>query len=759
MDIWEWVGETREALIENGHSRLAEVMHEVAHATCDGRHEHAEQLTIEGLSLVKDLRLPWVELFLRHWRLQSRVLHRLDASGGTMQEAISLLDFASREETRQCPQSVCVVQDFANCYAVLDGPGYVEERLSAAEETLARIDPSWSCFDCISGEKATALLDGRRFEEAVTFCKAQLGKLGDKTRYALSMNLTHAHLALGQNEEALQVVRRTNVAENGQTGAMHVRLLTCLCLARCGQTEEARPLLCPAEKVEPEDYLTWLRAVRELGPGNPGSNDWRLESAIEAMDRVLTDHDSRHTLFKIRIIAGQLAVQRGAKDSARRHLSLARSAVERLRKRDRPMLSCDALEVEIEAMPAAGIEVAGDTFEEWVESLPKDEERALEQLRLLADRFGGSVLLSLRQTSALRRLGRETDALRLLREARRRQPRDGQVALELGSALLEAGAHDEIDTLTGSASRAVRFEWGFTRSRSLVAREQADEAIRELTALAVQPGAPLSIHTLLVDVLRDQGKLEKALAHLDVVIRSSEASESFQWDRLVVATRLGRWDLVRQIATALGMELEPGEGPVEESWELCQVRLSAEDGRRELYVARRTGPVTARVVAVAPPWETQHYRDVVVFDPAPLNLDELEARRPDQDDPTLAQFVAVETVREGGYRSYMVDGVYPGEAAWTGLREELAKHEVALFIRMGPEEYTLVEGDSEEELGAVYATAAAPEAIDDSTLHRLLESLTRDYRHPLVWQELARAAGDDAAVAAHLKTIDRYGIE
>ena len=46
------------------------------------------------------------------------------------------IEFANRDETRECPQSVCVTQDLAGCYAKLDGPGYAQERLDVARETL-----------------------------------------------------------------------------------------------------------------------------------------------------------------------------------------------------------------------------------------------------------------------------------------------------------------------------------------------------------------------------------------------------------------------------------------------------------------------------------------------------------------------------------------------------------------------------------------------------------------------------------------------
>ncbi len=46
----------------------------------------------EALALAREARNPWLEVFVRHWNLQSRVLHRHEVADW-MSEAVSLLQF------------------------------------------------------------------------------------------------------------------------------------------------------------------------------------------------------------------------------------------------------------------------------------------------------------------------------------------------------------------------------------------------------------------------------------------------------------------------------------------------------------------------------------------------------------------------------------------------------------------------------------------------------------------------------------------
>src|SRR5215470_6884973 len=107
MDIWAWLRDAESDLRKSGHARLADLVDELPTACCDGNHERVESMVPEALALARAVKHPWLEVFLRHWLLQSRVLHRHDVSRDTLTQAVSLLELSSRPEARECPQSVC----------------------------------------------------------------------------------------------------------------------------------------------------------------------------------------------------------------------------------------------------------------------------------------------------------------------------------------------------------------------------------------------------------------------------------------------------------------------------------------------------------------------------------------------------------------------------------------------------------------------------------------------------------------------------
>lgn len=165
-DIWSWVHDTHGRLVESGQHRLATALAEIAGHAVDGRNEQLDAMFPEALASARALGLPWVEVFLRHWRLQN-LLNKRHQGERAMTEAVSLLEYAHREETAGCPQAVCAVQDFTICHANIDGPGYVPERLAVLEEALERVEPARACFDCLSREYADTLEDDGRAEAAL----------------------------------------------------------------------------------------------------------------------------------------------------------------------------------------------------------------------------------------------------------------------------------------------------------------------------------------------------------------------------------------------------------------------------------------------------------------------------------------------------------------------------------------------------------------------------------------------------------------
>ena len=168
MDIWAWVWDMQDKLREEGHASLADAIFKLPNDTVNGNHQEIDQY-IDGLvAEARQSGFTWVELFFRHWYMQSKILHRGEPKEA-IKEAVSLLEFAHQEENRDCPQSICTVQDLASCYGQFDGPGYAEQRIAVATEGLNKINPDWPCYKCISAEYAEALCDAKRYDECLEF--------------------------------------------------------------------------------------------------------------------------------------------------------------------------------------------------------------------------------------------------------------------------------------------------------------------------------------------------------------------------------------------------------------------------------------------------------------------------------------------------------------------------------------------------------------------------------------------------------------
>jgi len=97
MNIWRWVGEKRAELLKNGHDQLADLIENISSDTCSGNHDAVDRYAEEAIQLARDINEPWVEIFLRHWRLQSAVLRR-EKPKEMVREAVELLEFSHNSE-------------------------------------------------------------------------------------------------------------------------------------------------------------------------------------------------------------------------------------------------------------------------------------------------------------------------------------------------------------------------------------------------------------------------------------------------------------------------------------------------------------------------------------------------------------------------------------------------------------------------------------------------------------------------------------
>jgi tetratricopeptide (TPR) repeat protein len=757
MDIFEWVNETTESLRENGQARLADLIDELPTACCDAEHERVESMAPEALALARTLKNPWLEVFIRHWLLQSRVLHRHDVSRDTLKQAVSLVEFASRPDTRECPQSICAVQDLCGAYGLVDGAGYAEQRLAVTAEALSRIEPSRACFDCVSAERASALLDSERHQEALDFCDKQLAQQPGSTS-SVERCRVRSLLALGRNRDAAQAAQRIDLETSGTSGAQTKALYQCLCEARLGKLDEAQARLPPAEGLEPEHFVDWLRCVRALGTGEGRKNTWRIERAVATMHATFTIQESFFSLAKVHKIAAELALQRGSRFSARRQIEWARQAAAQLVKPDRIIEKLDTLELELENLPASATPAS---WAELTELLGDDPERDLE---LISNSASGAlepaeaVELERRRAAALAALRAEDEAQQVLEAAFLKWPGEVSLMFQLLDVLLDRGDHARLEELCAQATGDAVDGAKWYLARSSLARGDSGAARAHCEALLVDHPEHHEARHLLAKVLRDTDELEAALQHFDTLVQAHDPG-NLDWDRLLVATLLGRWDAVRDSAARLELPVEPGaEGPIDERWGACRIRFHLAEGHDRVYFAWRTGPVTARIDEVVAPGEEQHHGDVVAFDAEPLNHAELAAHEAEdsQERRPLCEYGSFRVLDSGNYRAFDIDGFSPAPEQLSSLKTELGAIGVVWEQRSG-EQYALsFDGES---LPAIYAFLGLPTSCTDEAAHLALLAATQKLGLRLVWPKLAAAAGDDGTAAHQRELAESWGIE
>lgn len=372
VDIWSWVYDTADQLRSDGQGGLAGQIQRLGNVANQGPIEQVDAVVPGLVAAARAIDSPWLEVFARHWHLQNRLIRR--GQGATaLGEVVSLYEFAHREETRDCPQSICVTQDLMICYATVDGPGYVQERLEVAEDTLARIDPTWNCFECLTVEMVSALLDDERPQDALEFVTTQMGLLqgaGEPPNVYLMTYEAHALTSCGRPEEALERIKQSKAAAGNMGGGRRQlrRMVEAEAHMAHLDVEAALEVLPAFEEI-----------LQDLSIGTRWSHLRRLLIEMGRQDDIqaaMTQSLALATRFeasgahrdflRTAADAGCLAVEGEARAMARRCLELANMARARLNRDCGAAATVAELAVRVGAMRPRDIPVPAQLLAAWI---------------------------------------------------------------------------------------------------------------------------------------------------------------------------------------------------------------------------------------------------------------------------------------------------------------------------------------------------------------------------------------------------------
>jgi hypothetical protein len=766
MDVWEWLwGFTRE-LDESGRSDLVQTIRSLPSAAVGGETDRAEAMAVELIAQARSLELPWLEVFARHWRLQA--FHTDERGASVLAEATATFEFAHRDETERCPQSVCVTQDLCIIYGVTDGPGFAAERIDVARETLDRIDPTWACWSCITSEWVSALVDAGQVDEAAEVLERQVAaihEVGETPSFGPDEDKVMILIEQGRLTDALALIDdlsdRFHPGSNRERKAAQLDLQRANALSRLGRGDEAAKVLPTREVVEQRalNRNRWAATIERLVALGALENNAQLGATIHSVVDHARAGGAWRRLFEAAAIEARLAVARGAgwvavdaletMTDARSELRSdagadglladVRASVTGLDRRDTPLpVPADALITHLSQLEAHKVETEIEWLRQASEDRPDD-----------ADLVG-------LQAQLLSACGRNDLAQQVLEAMFERRPDSEPVALGLGEIILRRGVSADVDAFVDRIAPTFPTLGLWVSARQGAVEGKWSAVAADCAQIVTLDPDALNTRRLWASAARHLGDHSAAAGLLTEVLERGGADRSNpgdHWERMVDATLVGMWDEVHQSATALDITLTSESGPIDERWERIAVVIDREGGQPLRLAAQRTGPVTARIRSITPTNDPQRVGDLVVFDPKPHELPPADA-----DEETRRSFIhrysVVATIAPGEHMGWVIDGFHPGPDRYRIFFDALAASGVKIWL-YSDQSYRITDPDGVEHPG-LYGRIATPEDLAPADADALLTSLTSDWEHPMTWVGLAEAGGAD--VDRHHRAIEAYDL-
>jgi hypothetical protein len=550
-------------------------------------------------------------------------------------------------------------------------------------------------------------------------------------------------------------------------------------LASVGKTEEAWDLLPPWGDMAPGDYADWLESAAAIARAAPEHNTWSLGSCFQKGLEHFSRVGAHRDVMDIGRKAAELAMLRGAYSTPHRVLRLMRQHLPKLRVPLGADSMLEELAKTVVALTPPKLPVPASGLLEHIKTADHNNaEEGLDWLYAAMEELPDDFGLLNTACSALSAMNAEGEARDLLWEHIKRHPGDCEDAVDAFIRYTPSGLGDELaalaDYLEANLPHLAHWVRLYRAYRDLNLEDVLTQAKLFLAERSESIGARMiwANTAMAVGEFGEATRLRLEITELALKSEDSDVN-SFRWDLLVAATCAGEHKLVRETCIAMEFEIEPGDAPIDDPGQYVRIRYE-EEGRWNTAIARRNGPVTARIISAFWPKQIQRTEDLVVFDP-----ELLEAYPEDEEERKYfyPPYEFVHTLSKGNFRSWFVDGFYPGQEEFGRFREVLEERGFYVDSRCDadytiadpdwkgdPEEAARETADSGEDApfpppgrrDGIYFLLAAPASFPLAELDAILARETKDWPHPLCWFELAKTAGKSPE--KHEAIIERYGV-
>jgi len=771
MDIWQWVHDRQDTLYDSGHDELANYIDQISNHAVNDKFDLVDQVYHAAMPLCRAMEDKWLEIYFRHWRLQAHVLKNYDAKG-LLPEAIALLDFSHAEETKDCPQRICAVQDLAACYGIKDGPGFAEERVAVCRETLAQIDGSWPCYECVSGELVDALMDAKKYklaEEEVEKTNSEIAKYRENKESELILTQTRLYLEKGNAKKAWDLIKNATNPLAGEGFEREQKLLKTLTLCHLGQWEDALKIVPKFEDalIAATYYKDWTRIQKLLLGRGLVQNDRELRYNFHLLADKLVSKQAMRDAFIIYSDLIDLCVLSQEAFRAEFVIQQMKLLVPEF---NRDLGAKRALaDFILQAENIAPLEnhQSFETVEDLLEHKFQNETLETKVIEEALEKWPEDVRLAARRSELLQGCFQYDKAFDILSIFYRNHKGSSLLESKYGSAYLAKHGFEKfqsefpMEKLEGLSKGAI-WNRGFKYVNHFE-KEHPEKAMEHLKTIEQYWEDDVWLLGKIAYLYVRLKNYDEAITYRRKQRKLEPENNNHDWDLLIAATLKQDNALVCEMAKKLEIDVNSdGQYPVDQQSRL-RLQWKETDGTIEEKRALRLAPAIARITFVSRMEDKEQiYGREVVFDPAPLNrLDQKddEGYACDVDgNYTLLYPLPLDTLHDPKYKTYAVDGLHPGKEALETLTKKIAAKNF-IYQQRSTKDYRITweEGDTSRDDLGVYIYILIKDG-EQSELNAILSDFNRDLTHPMVWPELANDLKDKTLLEQQTVIIEKYNI-